>query len=104
MSKTGDIMSRGLQGSMIDGDAKVMSQELDMFAAVKLIVVLGIACGTLVASIVETPYPRFAVIFWIAFGLGIYVAECLRARRQRSVRYLRKPMPAKSVAYGLASD
>ena len=61
-----------------------------MFAAVKVIVAIGIACGTLVASIVGTPYPRFAVCFWLAFALGALASEWLRARRRRSVRYLRK--------------
>ena len=74
-----------------------------MFAAVKVIVAIGIACGALVASIVETPYPRFAVCFWLAFGLGAIAAEWLRARRRRSVRYLRKAA-ARTQAYGLASD
>jgi hypothetical protein len=59
-----------------------------MFAAVKVIVAIGIGCGTMVASIVETPYPRFAVCFWVAFGFGVYVAEWTRSRRQRRVRYL----------------
>ena len=61
-----------------------------MFAAVKVIVAIGIAFGTMVASIVETPYPRFASCFWVAFGLGAVAAEWVRARRRRSVRYLRK--------------
>ena len=59
-----------------------------MFAAAKIIVVAGVACGTLVASIVETPYPRFAACFWVAFTLGAIAAELIRARRQRSVRWL----------------
>jgi hypothetical protein len=61
-----------------------------MFAAVKVIVAIGIAFGTMVASIFETPYPRFATCFCLAFGVGVIGAEWLRARRRRSVRYLRK--------------
>ena len=61
-----------------------------MFAAVKVIVAIGIACGTLVASIVGTPYPRLAVCFWVAFALGALASEWLRTRRRRSVRYLRR--------------
>jgi hypothetical protein len=59
-----------------------------MFAAVKVIVAIGIACGTMIASIIETPYPRFAFCFWVAFGFGVCVAEWTRSRRQRRVRYL----------------
>ena len=42
-----------------------------MFAAVKVIVAIGIACGTMVASIVETPYPRFAFCFWMLGERGL---------------------------------
>jgi hypothetical protein len=59
-----------------------------MFAAVKVIIAAGVACGTLIASIVETPYPRFAACFWVAFTLGAIGAELIRARRQRSIRWL----------------
>lgn len=59
-----------------------------MFAAVKVIVAIAIASGTMIASIVETPYPRFAFCFWVAFGFGVYVAEWTRSRRQRRVRSL----------------
>jgi hypothetical protein len=59
-----------------------------MFAAVKVIIATAVACGTLIASIVETPYPRFAACFWVAFTVGAIGAELLRARRQRSVRLL----------------
>jgi hypothetical protein len=65
-----------------------MSPELDMFAAVKVIVAIGIAFATMIASIVETPYPRFVTCFWVAFGVGVIAAEWMRARRRRSVRYL----------------
>src|SRR3569832_1143164 len=69
-------------------DRRQMSQELDMFATIKEIVAIGIACGTMIASIVETSYPRFAFCFWVAFGFGVYVAEWTRTRRLRRVRYL----------------
>jgi hypothetical protein len=64
------------------------SKELDMFAAIKLILAIGIASGTMIASIVETPYPRFASCFWVAFLLGALMAERTRARRGLRVRYL----------------
>jgi hypothetical protein len=64
-----------------------------MFAAVKFIVAAGLAGVTLIASIVETPYPRFVACFWLAFTLGAIAAELIRARRQRSIRWLaRKTM------------
>jgi len=61
-----------------------------MFAAVKLIVAIGLACGTLVASVVGTPYPRLAICFWVAFGLGALGAEWQRARRRHIIRYVRR--------------
>ena len=67
-------------------------KELDMFAAIKFIVAAGIASGTMIASIVETPYPRFASCFWVAFLLGALIAERTRARRGLRVRYLSKRM------------
>jgi hypothetical protein len=68
-----------------------------MFAAVKAIVAIGIAFATMVASIVETPYPRFVTCFWVAFGIGVIAAEWMRARRHRSVRYLtRKAQTARA--------
>jgi hypothetical protein len=79
-----------------------MSQELDMFAAVKVIIAIGIAFATMIASIVETPYPRFATCFWVAFGIGVIAAEWMRARRLRSVRYLtRKAQERTRPASGL---
>ena len=59
-----------------------------MFAAVKVILAVAVGCGTLIASIVETPYPRFAACFWGAFLLGAIAAELIRAHRQRSIRWL----------------
>jgi len=59
-----------------------------MFAAVKVIIAACVALGTLIASIVETPYPRFAACFWEAFTLGAIAAELFRARRQRRIRWL----------------
>ena len=95
MSKSGDIMSRARRGHMI---GLAMPQELDMFAAVKVIVAIGIAFATMIASIVETPYPRFAICFWVAFGIGVIAAEWMRARRQRRVRYLtRKAQTGRSL-------
>jgi hypothetical protein len=69
-----------------------------MFAAVKLIVAIGIGFATMIASIVETPYPRFATCFWVAFSIGVIAAEWMRARRLRSVRYLsRKAQGARTL-------
>jgi hypothetical protein len=59
-----------------------------MFAVVKVIIAIAIACGTMVASIVETPYHGLAACFWLAFLLGVWAAERMRALRQRRVRYL----------------
>ena len=73
-----------------------------MFAAVKVIVAIGIAFATMIASIVETPYPRFAACFWVAFGIGVIAAEWIQARRRRSVRYLtRKAQTTRTEASGL---
>jgi hypothetical protein len=69
-----------------------------MFAVVKVVVALGIAFATMVASIVETPYPRFATCFWVAFSIGVIAAEWMRARRLRSVRYVtRKAQSARAL-------
>jgi zinc transporter ZupT len=65
-----------------------------MFAAVKMIVAMGLALGAMIASIVETPYPRFAACFWVAFAVGVMLAESMHARRQRSVRYLTRKAQA----------
>ena len=57
-----------------------------MFAAVKFILTLGIACGTLIATIAEAAHPRFVACFWVAFACGAIAAEVVRAHRQRTVR------------------
>lgn len=57
-----------------------------MFAAVKIILAVVIACGSLIAAIVESTHPGFVTCFWVAFAVGALAAEVWRARRQRTVR------------------
>jgi hypothetical protein len=59
-----------------------------MFAAVKIILALVIACGSLIAVIVESTHPGFVTCFCVAFAVGAIVGEVVRARRRRSVRSL----------------
>jgi zinc transporter ZupT len=61
-----------------------------MLAAVKIILAAALACGTLIASFVETTHPQFVAVFWVAFGAGVIAAEAMRARRRRSIRWLAK--------------
>jgi hypothetical protein len=65
-----------------------------MFAAVKVIVAAGIACGTLIVSIAEAAHPRFVACFWVAFAIGAIAAEAVRARRRRSIRSLGRKVGA----------
>jgi hypothetical protein len=59
-----------------------------MFAAVKIIFALVITCGSLVAALVESTHPQFVACFYVAFAVGAIAAEVVRARRQRTVRWL----------------
>ena len=59
-----------------------------MFAAVKIILALVIACGSLIALIVESTHPGFVSCFCLAFAVGAIASEVVRARRRRSVRWL----------------
>ncbi|HWM64971.1 MAG: hypothetical protein QOI59_336 [Gammaproteobacteria bacterium] len=62
-----------------------------MLAAVKIILAAVLACGTLIASFLETTHPQWVACFWVAFAVGVIAAEAMRARRRRSIRW-----PAKS--------
>jgi hypothetical protein len=57
-----------------------------MFAAVKIILGLVIACGSLLAVIVESTHPGFVTCFCVSFAIGAIVSEMVRAYRRRSVR------------------
>ena len=59
-----------------------------MFAAVKIILALVIACGSLIAVIVESSHPGFVTCLCVAFAVGAIAGEVVRARRRRSVRSL----------------
>ena len=59
-----------------------------MFAAVKVILAVGIACGTLIATIAQATHPELVACFWVAFACGAIAAEGVRAHRQRSIRSL----------------
>jgi hypothetical protein len=59
-----------------------------MFAAVKIILTLVITCGSLIAVIAESTHPQFVACVYVAFAVGVIAAEAVRARRQRSVRWL----------------
>jgi alpha/beta superfamily hydrolase len=66
-----------------------------MFAAVKMIVAAGIACGTLIVSFVEAAHPQYVACFWLAFAFGAIVAEVVRARRRRSIRWVARKVGAR---------
>lgn len=59
-----------------------------MFAAVKIILPILIACGSAIAVIVESTHPGFVTCFCVAFAAGAIASEIVRARRRRSVRWL----------------
>jgi hypothetical protein len=65
-----------------------------MFAAVKIILPLVIACGSLTVVIMESTHPGFVACFCVAFAVGAIAGEVVRARRQRIVRSVprRKPL------------
>jgi hypothetical protein len=77
-----------------------------MFAAVKFILALGIACGTLIATIAEAAHPLLVACFWVAFACGAIAAEGVRAHRKRTVRSLVRgvgvPDPQRRASRGTA--
>jgi hypothetical protein len=66
-----------------------------MFAAVKMIVAAGIACGTLIVSIIEAAHPQYVACFWLAFAVGAIASEVVSARRRRSIRWLARKAGAR---------
>ena len=76
-----------------------------MFAGVKIILALVIACGSLIAVIVESTHPGFVTCFCVAFAAGAIAGEIVRFRRRRSVRPKIRPLPGRpSVFTGLRQD
>ena len=77
-----------------------------MFAAVKFILALGIACGTLIATIAEAAHPLLVACFWVAFACGAIAAEGVRAHRKRTIRSLARgvgvPAPLRRESRGSA--
>ena len=59
-----------------------------MFAAVKIILPILIALGSVIAVIVESTHPRFVTLLCVAFAAGAIAGEIVRAHRRRSVRWL----------------
>ena len=59
-----------------------------MFAAVKIILPILIALGSMIALIVESTHPGFVTCLCVAFAAGVIAGEIMRARRRRSVRWL----------------
>jgi hypothetical protein len=59
-----------------------------MFAAVKIILPILIALGSVIALIVESTHPEFVTCLCVAFAAGAIAGEIVRARRRRSVRWL----------------
>lgn len=80
-----------------------------MFAALKIVGVLVIACGSAIAAIVESTHPAFCACFCMACALGAIAAEALRVRRRRSVRWsarranFREPIAVRRTAPGRPS-
>jgi hypothetical protein len=76
-----------------------------MFAAVKIVLGLVIACGSLIAVFVESTHPGFVACFCVAFAVGAIAGEIVRARRRRSVRSLarRAGVPG-ALRIGLSTD
>ena len=76
-----------------------------MFAAVKIILPLVFACGSLIAVIVESAHPGFVACFCVAFAVGAIAGEVVRSRSRRIVRSLprRRPLrmaPARDIGTG----
>jgi hypothetical protein len=65
-----------------------------MFAAVKVILGLVIACGSLIAVFMESTHPGFVACFCVAFAVGAIAGEIVKARRRRSVRWLTRRVGA----------
>jgi hypothetical protein len=59
-----------------------------MFAAVKIILPILIALGSMIAVIVESTHPGFVTCLCASFAAGAVAGEIVRARRRRSVRWL----------------
>jgi len=59
-----------------------------MFATVKIIIALVIACGSAMAVFVESTHPGFVTCFCIAFAVGEIAGEVVRFSCRRRVRWL----------------
>jgi hypothetical protein len=63
-----------------------------MFAAVKIGLAFLIACGSLIAVIVESTHPGFVACFCGAFAVGAIASELVRLRRRWTVRPKIRPL------------
>jgi hypothetical protein len=72
-----------------------------MFAAVKIVLAFVIACGSLIAVIVESTHPGFVTCFCVSFAVGAIAGEVVRARRRRSVRSLGRAVRHQSDMHAL---
>ena len=59
-----------------------------MFAAVKILFALVIACGSVIVAILESTHPTFIACCGMAFAVGAIAGELVRVRRRRTVRSL----------------
>jgi hypothetical protein len=76
-----------------------------MFAAVKIVLAFVIACGSLIAVIVESTHPGFVICFCVAFAVGVIAGELVRFRRRWTVRPKIRPLAGRpSVFTGLRQD
>ena len=57
-----------------------------MYAAAKLIIGIVIACGSLIAAIVESEHHAFSVCLCSGFVLGAGIGEVVRRRLSQVVR------------------
>lgn len=76
-----------------------------MFAAVRIVLVLVIACGSLTAVLVESTHPGFVTCFCVAFTVGALAGEVVRFRRRQSIRPKIRRLPGRpAVLTGLRQD
>jgi hypothetical protein len=76
-----------------------------MFAAVKTIVALVVACGSLTAVVVESTHPGFVTCFCVAFAAGAIAGEVVRFRRRRTIRPKIRPLPGRASGFaGMRQD
>jgi hypothetical protein len=76
-----------------------------MFAAVRIVLALVIACGSLTAVLVESTHPGFVTCFCVAFAVGAIAGEIVRFRSRSSIRPKVRRLPGRPPAFtGLRQD